>query len=442
LAKKANLMKLQKTKKPFQEDESENVVASKVDGIENLLETNDLIQQDTTWEQLCVAEKIREGLLEMKFIKPSKIQASAFPLIMKKPYQHLIAQAPNGTGKTGAFSIPTLSRIDENESTIQAVILAHTRELVKQIQQRISQMASKTKIKVTSLLNTDKNPECGHIVVTNPSTFEFNFLRKKNFDLKHLRVLVIDEVDEILNNELTKKISCDTFKYFLDHKLQVQVLFFSATLKPDTQSIIKKYYKKAFSIEVQKDALTLKRVRQMYVVVNSKEEKENFVVEYLKSSIENERVIIFINSRENVINLQSNLVKRGYKVFLLMGGDMDRDERDETVKRFKNGEIQILITTNLLSRGFDEKLVKLVINYEMPIKYENNKARGVDLECYLHRIGRTGRFNTKGIGLSLVLGREVEWVEEIEKFYSCKMDKITSLDEMMAEFKKIIAENI
>jgi len=162
----------------------------------------------------------------------------------------------------------------------------------------------------------------------------------------------------------------------------------------------------------------------------------------LKSSIENERVIIFINSRENVINLQSNLVKRGYKVFLLMGGDMDRDERDETVKRFKNGEIQILITTNLLSRGFDEKLVKLVINYEMPIKYENNKARGVDLECYLHRIGRTGRFNTKGIGLSLVLGREVEWVEEIEKFYSCKMDKITSLDEMMAEFKKIIAENI
>jgi len=154
-------------------------------------------------------------------------------------------------------------------------------------------------------------------------------------------------------------------------------------------------------MEMKKEALTLKNVRQMYFKANKKDEKVDFIEEYLKRSIENERVIIFVNTRDNTVKLQQMLVQKGYKVYILMGGNMDPKERDLTIKKFKKGEIQILITTNVLARGFDEKLVKLIINFDLPITQTGN-GLGPDPETYLHRIGRTGRFNSKGIGLTLI----------------------------------------
>ena len=125
-----------------------------------------------------------------------------------------------------------------------------------------------------------------------------------------------------------------------------------------------------------------------------------------------------------------------------MGGDMSFSNRDETIKKFRSGEIQILITTDLLSRGYDERLVKLVINYDIPIKKEKDGFIDVDYDTYLHRIGRTGRFDTKGIGINLVCGkRDMENINKIEKYYGTKIEKMKSMDELLDDLKKCVIED-
>ena len=120
-----------------------------------------------------------------------------------------------------------------------------------------------------------------------------------------------------------------------------------------------------------------------------------------------------------------------------MGGDMSFSNRDETIKKFRSGEIQILITTDLLSRGYDERLVKLVINYDIPIKKEKDGFIDVDYETYLHRIGRTGRFGTKGIGINLICGkRDQESLVKIETYYKTKIEKMTTMDELVKDLQK------
>lgn len=410
-------------------------------GPENIVkDNNDLFDPNATWETLGVSEKLKSGLLDMGFVKPSKIQASTFPSVMKQPYSHLIAQSPNGSGKTGAFGVATLSRIDESQKTLQAVIFAHTRELVNQIAERLSEMAKCTNIVITALEKTNKKADVGHVVVTTPGNFDTCFFLKKMYDLSYLRVLVLDEADYMITNENTSHVCDKTFKYLQKNNMQVQVLSFSATYTPENFNTFKKYFKKAVMIQMKKEALTLKTVRQMFYKCKKREEKVEFVEEYLKRSFENERVIIFVNTRDFTVKLQQILVSKGYKVYILMGGNMDPKERDETIKKFNRGEIQILITTNVLSRGFDEKLVKLIINFDLPVQRVDNTL-SADMENYLHRIGRTGRFGTKGIGLTLISDdRELKMLKDIMNYYKSNIEEIKSLDSLMEEFKKTLEE--
>ena len=179
----------------------------------------------------------------------------------------------------------------------------------------------------------------------------------------------------------------------------------------------------------------------MYINCANNEDKINKIEEYLKRNIEQERVLIFVNTRDFTEKLTMNLRQRGYKVFLLMGGNMDPAERDGTIEKFSKGEIQILITTNILARGFDERLVKLIINFDLPITMDANHQKLPDFETYLHRIGRTGRFGTHGIGLSLCSGeRDVQVIKGIEKFYNSNIEEIKSMDDLIEEFKKLLAD--
>ena len=433
-------------KKDFVNTEDDQVVPtnSNVDRPENILNTEDLLHfKDSTWESLGLKEDLIKGLLEMNFIKPSKIQSTAYPLIMKPPHSHLIAQSHNGSGKTGAFGISLISRVDENIPDVQAIIFAHTRELVNQLAKNIQKMAKFTKLTVTPLTNDKANDSIGQIVVTTPGTFDNKFLKNRRNppSLANLRILVLDEADFMISNDLTKSICEKAFKYFIDNNLTVQVLFFSATFEDNHFKIIKTYFKKANMIEVKKELLTLKNVRQMFLKCNNSEDKINMIEEYLKRNIEQERVIIFVNTRDFTEKLTMNLRTRGYKVFLLMGGNMDPAERDSTIDKFTKGEIQILITTNILARGFDERLVKLIVNFDLPVTQDNTGNRVPDFETYLHRIGRTGRFGTYGIGLSLVCGeRDLKYIKGIEDFYKSNIEEIKSMDDLIEEFKKLLAE--
>ena len=413
---------------------------------ENILINKDdlLFYKDSTWESLGIKEEIIRALLEMNFIKPSKIQSTAYPLIMKPNHAHLIAQSHNGSGKTAAFGISVISRIEENNQGVQAVIFAHTRELVNQIAKNIEKMAKYTKIKVTSLTSDKLHDSIlGQIVVTTPGTFDNKFFKNRRNppSLNQLKILVIDEADFMISNDLTRSVCEKTFKFLIENNINIQVLFFSATFDENDYKLIKTYFKKANMIEVKKESLTLKNVRQMFLRCKNSEDKVNMIEEYLKRNIEQERVIIFVNTRDYTEKLTMNLRNKGYKVFLLMGGNMDPAERDITIEKFSKGDIQILITTNILARGFDERLVKLIINFDLPITMDGQGNRITDYETYLHRIGRTGRFGSSGIGLSLVCGeKDLASIKSIQDFYQSEIEEIESMDNLIEEFKKMLGE--
>ena len=428
-------------------DELEIPIKKEIDkeiGIKNMVGDDIHFSEAKTWEKLGVKENIQKGLLEMEFLNPSKIQATTFPIIMKEPRLNVIAQAKNGSGKTGAFGLGAISSVDENNKKIQVVVFAHTRELVIQVKDVLTKMAKYTKVKVSSPLSQEEElNDYGHIIVITPGHFDNCFLKRRKDDLlTDLKMLVLDEADYMLTNEVTSKVCEKTFKIFNKKNMKVQILFFSATFEVNCFKFIKKFYDNAYIIELKKEELTLDKVKQLYKECNTIDDKVKFIEEYLPLNTQSQRVIIFANRRDNVVKLQQTLLKNGYKVYILMGGDMAAQNRDETIKKFRNGEIQILISTDVLSRGYDERLVKLVINFDMPVKKLRDGSYDVDYDTYLHRIGRTGRFGTKGIGINLIYGkRDIEYLMKIEKYYGTKIDKMSSMDELLKDLQKCVIDD-
>lgn len=427
------------------DDKNEGVlVKPKIDeklGIENAVEDKYLKSGAKTWDDLGIKQEIHKALLAMDFIEPSAIQALTFPLIMKEPRLSLVAQAKNGSGKTAAFGLGVISSVDENSKDIQAVVLGLNRELVIQITDVLSKMAKETKIKVTAVLKGEEPEEYGQIIVITPVFFESSFLKRNKEMIKNLKIMVLDEADEIIRTENVAPSIKRAFNEFKRGNMNVQILFFSATFDIKCFKFIKEFYKTLNVIELKKEELTLKNVTQLYESCKNIEEKTTFVENYLTVSTGAQKVIIFANERAHVVKLKENLERRGKRVYILMGGDMSKSNRDETIKRFRSGEIQILITTNLLARGYDERSVKLVINFDLPVKKTRNGFEP-DYETYLHRIGRTGRFGSKGIGVNLCCGkRDYEILQKIEKYYNTKIDKMQSMDELIEQLKKFLLED-
>ena len=428
-------------------DELEVPIKKEIDkeiGIKNMIGNDIHFSEAKTWEKLGVKENIQKGLLEMEFLNPSKIQATTFPIIMKEPRLNVIAQAKNGSGKTGAFGLGAISSVDESNKKIQVVVFAHTRELVIQVKDVLTKMAKYTNVKVSSPLSQEEEKnDYGQIIVITPGHFDNTFLKRRKDDLlTDLKMLVLDEADYMLTNEVTSKVCEKTFKIFNKKNMKVQILFFSATFEINCFKFIKKFYDNAYIIELKKEELTLDKVKQLYKDCNTVDDKVKFIEEYLPLNSQSQRVIIFANRRDNVVKLQQNLLKKGYKVYILMGGDMAAQNRDETIKKFRNGEIQILISTDVLSRGYDERLVKLVINFDMPVKKLRDGSYDVDYDTYLHRIGRTGRFGTKGIGINLVCGkRDIEYLAKIENNYKTKIEKMSSMDELLKDLQQCVIDD-
>ena len=408
-----------------------------------MVEDNDLLAKAKTWDDLGIKPEIKKGLLSMNFISPSKIQATTFPLIMKEPRLSIVAQAKNGSGKTAAFGLGVISSIDPKLKDIQAVILCLNRELINQITGVLKDIAKNTDIKITSILLDSTQPELGQVLVMTPVGFVNQILIRKKDSLKYLKMLVLDEADEILINETTSKSIKRAFATFKREKMNVQILFFSATFNTSCLKLIRDFYKEIYMIELEKkkEDLTLKNVKQYYQNCTSIDDKVSFIEKYLNVSSGSQKVIIFVNKRDHAVKLQESLFKRGKKVFILMGHDMNPQKRDETIKKFKDGEIQILITTDLLARGYDERSVKLVINFSLPVKKTKSGEFEPNYETYLHRIGRTGRFGSEGIGVNLCMGRDYENLMKIEAYYKTKIEKMGTFDELLEEIKKMVIED-
>ncbi|MFQ6647219.1 hypothetical protein Gotur_020596 [Gossypium turneri] len=390
-----------------------------------------------TFEELNLLPELLKGLyVEMKYEKPSKIQAISLPMILNPPYLDLIAQAHNGSGKTACFTLGMLSRIDPKLKAPQAFCICPTRELAIQNLEVLRKMGkysgitSECAIRAgfgneihTGKKQTIRPPITSQIVIGTPGTIRHR-IRANKLSLSYLKILVLDEADHMLAEDGFKDDSVHIINKIRCVNPQCQVLFFSATfnetVKEFAAKIVKGNHNQLF---VKKEELSLQSVKQYKV--NCPDELAKVMVIKDRILEFGERVgqtIIFVRTRNSAITLHRILVEIGYDVTTIQGA-LKQEDRDKIVKEFKDGLTQVLISTDLLARGFDQDQVNLVINYDLPVKH--NHPTEPDCEVYMHRIGRAGRFGRKGAVFNLLCSDADETImTKIENHFGTEIAEV------------------
>lgn len=380
--------------------------------MENIQETNcelTEVNEFSTFEDMNLRPEILRGIYAYGFEKPSPIQAKAIvPLALGKD---IIAQAQSGTGKTGAFSIGILQRVDPDNAATQAILLSPTRELAEQNMHVIASIASKGSIVVKDLIGgknyfnryeEDKTPQ---ILVCTPGRL-LGALEKKEISTSNISLIVLDEADEMLSKGFQDQVK-DIFKSV---PKTAQVGLFSATIPDQILAITQHFMNNPINILVKRDKLTLEGINQFYIYCPDEGAKLSYLYTLYKY-ISIQQTIIYANTKQKVDMLAEELTKNNFTVSILHGG-MRQFERYEVMKDFRSGKSRVLLTTDILSRGIDVQAVSMVINFEIPYK----------CETYIHRIGRSGRYGRKGVGINLVTDSDHQKFQQIENFYSCKID--------------------
>jgi superfamily II DNA/RNA helicase len=374
-----------------------------------------------SFEDLNLKENLLRGIYGYGYEKPSVIQKKAIMPVIDG--HDVIAQAQSGTGKTATFSIGMLQNIDETQDEIQALILAHTRELALQILTVIKNISSYMNLRYNLCVggtlirdNIDellKNPQ---IIIGTPGRV-LDMINKKALNTRNLKVLIIDEADEMLSKIFSNQIY-DIFR-FLPNSIQVGL--FSATMTEEFFKLSKCFMRDPVKILVKNEELTLEGIKQFYINVEKNENKFGTLCDiYEACSIS--QTIIYANSKRGVEEISRRLNDSNFSIASIHG-EMSQDERNKIMEEFRSGQSRILISTDLLSRGIDVQQVSLVINYDIP----NN------IESYIHRIGRSGRYGRKGVAINFVTGYDYKKMEEIEKFYS------TQVEELPEQFKEMLS---
>ena len=367
-----------------------------------------------SFEELGLKPELLKGLYAMKFSKPSKIQEKALPLLLSNPPKNMIGQSQSGTGKTAAFALTMLSRVDESNPAVQAICLSPARELARQTLDVVQEMGKFTKTKIQLLvpgaLERDA-PINGQIVVATPG-FLLDMIRRKRFSTSNVKVFVLDEADNMLDQQGLGD-QCSRIKKFLPkNEGQCQMVLFSATFPDEVRSYAEKFVPNANSLELKHEELNVDAITQLYIDCSNDEEKFKYLCEFyglmtIASSI------IFVAKKETADKLYFNMKKEGHTVSVLHGS-LQTQERDRLIDDFRNGRYKVLITTNVLARGIDIPSVTMVVNYDMPF----DKNQRPDPSTYLHRIGRTGRFGRKGVSISFISDKKsYECLQYISEYF-------------------------
>ena len=370
------------------------------------------------WEDVDeISPDLLRGIYAYGFENPSHIQQKSILSILRG--NDVIAQAQSGTGKTGAFGVATLQRIDSTvQKDVQALILAPTRELAKQIMEVVTGLGSQMPgLKVQLLIggtSTDEDAkmlktEMPHIVVGCPGRV-YDMIRRKYINAKQIKMLVLDEADEMLSVGFKDQIY-NIFQYLHN---DIQVCLFSATMPVELHKLTEKFMRNPVKILVQAEQLTLEGICQHYVGLEDDETK--FVtLQDLYKTVSMSQSIIYCNSVKRVSDLTEAMVMKGYPACCIHSG-MDKSARDEAYANFKSGKYRVLISSDVTARGIDIQQVSIVINFDLP--------RSV--HTYLHRIGRSGRWGRKGMGISFITPRDTKQLKEIESFYSTVITELPS----------------
>ncbi|XP_020577926.1 DEAD-box ATP-dependent RNA helicase 38-like [Phalaenopsis equestris] len=361
----------------------------------------------------------------MRFQSPSKIQAISLPMILTPPYKDLVAQAHNGSGKTTCFVLGMLSRVDPNKKLPQAMCICPTRELAHQNQAVLLKMGKFTGITSFLAIADSANyvpisklpPVTDQVVIGTPGTIK-KWTSARKLSTREMKILVFDEADHMLAEDGFRDDSLRIMKEIQSSStLGCQVLLFSATFNDVVKAFVSRVVKDGNQIFVKKEELTLDKVKQYKV--NCPDELAK--IEVIKDKIfefgqKVGQTIIFVQTRNSARMLHQTLSKDGYECTAVQGA-LKQEDRDKIIKEFKDGITKVLITTDLLARGFDQSQVNLVINFDLPVKHDFPSEP--DHEVYLHRIGRTGRFGRKGAAFNLLCSdRDRMLVQKIERHFN------------------------
>ncbi len=398
--------------------DTENVDESTTNGT-NLSVVDDYTPKEfDKWEDLenVISEDLMRGIYAYGFDSPSLIQRKALLTMFDK--KDIIAQAQSGTGKTGVFTIGVLQKVNTEINKTQAMILAPTRELAKQIYDVITSIGSLVKNMRFHLLiggtSTDEDAHqlktiMPHIIVGCPGRV-YDMMRRNNIDSKEINLLVLDEADEMLSVGFKDQIY-NIFQYL---NANIQVGLFSATMPNELQSLTDKFMRNPVRILVKSEMLTLEGIKQYYVALNDDTQKYATLKDIF-NIISMSQCIIYCNSIKRVMDLTDAMINDGFPVCCIHS-NMDKLKRDEAYSDFKAGKHRVLISSNVTSRGIDVQQVRTVLNFDLPKCVFN----------YLHRIGRSGRWGRKGTAINFVTRWDIKTMKDIEKHYQTVIEELPS----------------
>ncbi len=358
----------------------------------------------TTFEELGLQQELLDAVQLLGFEQPTQIQKEAIPQILHENAD-LIALAQTGTGKTGAFGLPSLQKIDQSVPEVQLLILSPTRELAIQIAKDLKSFSKKLK-KIRSVAvygGSDyktqiKALENGAQVVIGTPGRTLDLIRRRKLDVSNIQTVVLDEADEMLNMGFQE----DLDQILADTPEEKQTLLFSATMPKPIARMAKKYMHNPVEIEVGERNSGAKNVEHHYFMVHARDRYET--LKRLVDMLPSVYGIIFCRTRNETAEIAGKLKKEGYDVDLL-NGDLSQNQRDYVMNQFRTKELQLLVATDVAARGLDVNNLTHVINYNLPD----------DLEVYIHRSGRTGRAGNHGTSLSIVHTREMRRINNLER---------------------------
>ncbi|MEN6349873.1 MAG: DEAD/DEAH box helicase [Syntrophomonas sp.] len=357
---------------------------------------------NNNFKSLGISPPILQALKEMGFEEPTEVQSRAIPHILNR--EDLIVKSKTGSGKTAVFGVPILQMTDPGAAGPQGLILTPTRELAVQVDNDLKRMSKHLQHKTAALYGQHSiNVEIealnkGVSVVTGTPGRVYDHIHHRNLETKHIRFLVIDEADRMLDMGFLDQVT----RIIRTIPRDRMTLLFSATIPAEISNICREYMKHPATIEIESPTLTVDTTQQVYYRVDNKD--KNLQLNRLLLVEQPESCIIFCNTRFMVDKVQSFLSRKGYAGRALHG-DIPQVKRLKTLQHFKQGEFHLLVATDVAARGIHIDDLSLVINYDVPIEKDG----------YVHRIGRTGRAGNGGRAITLVTGEDIMSLYEIEE---------------------------
>jgi ATP-dependent RNA helicase DeaD len=365
------------------------------------------------FEDLGVSDQILKALQQMGFEEATPIQEQTIPLLMTG--KDVIGQAQTGTGKTAAFGIPMVEKLETKETSVQALVVAPTRELAVQVAEELNRIGQTKGIRALPIYGGQEISRqirslkaYPHIVVGTPGRL-MDHMRRRTLNLSAIKMVVLDEADEMLNMGFIEDIET----ILSEVPDQRQTLLFSATMPAPIQALGRKFMQDAELIRIQAKEMTVDLTDQSYIEVM--ERKKFDILCNILDIQAPELAIVFGRTKKRVDEVFEALQKRGYSAEALHG-DLTQSRRDQVMRRFKQNRVDILVATDVASRGLDISGVTHVINFDVP----------QDPESYVHRVGRTGRAGKTGEAITFVTSREMDHLRLIEASIRKKIQRRTA----------------